>query len=485
MSGISILDWIIIAAYFVLTIIIGQMATKKVNTTKDYLVGGRKVGKFQSAISTAAADIGGSSLIGAAGLSYTIGIAGGWWNLSAVPAWIILGLTMAGGFRKLALTTVPELFEKRYDKKTRIIAAIATLLNCSLGITAQILVAGIAFTTLTGLPMVYTVIVSASVFVFYTSTGGLLAVIWTDIMHYFVLMGGILIAILIGIPKIGGWNHLVNTVPHSYWNLGAMGWSDPIGWVALCFFAYATNQQYIQRLFAAKDESTARFAYIYTGVNYIFYAFIISIIGMIAFVITPGLKDSQMALPTVITNVLPIGVKGLLLAAILSASMNCASSSLNSATAIFSIDIYKRFLNKDVDDKKLLKISRIATVCIAVGALTTSYFIKNIVHVVVLSGLISGAGMFFPIILGVNNKRVNAYGGFWAIVVGSVIAVTDNYLWYNKLGGLIGHLHPMILGSIISLVVLLIVSYITPPPTEEKLKFLECLDKSVVETETT
>ncbi|ATW24811.1 sodium:solute symporter family protein [Candidatus Formimonas warabiya] len=483
MSGISVFDWVIIAAYFIGTIVIGQMATKKVHTTEDYLIGGGKVGKFQSAVSTAAADIGGSSLVGAAGLSYSLGIAGGWWNLCAVPAWIILGVTMAGGFRKLALTTVPELLEKRYDEKTRIITAIASLLNNALGITAQIIVAALAFTTLTGIPKEYTLIVSTAVFVLYTAAGGLLAVIWTDIMHYMVLMGGVLLAVLIGIPKAGGWSHIVSTVPSSYWDIGAMGWSDPLGWIALCFFSYATNQAYIQRLFAAKDESTARFAYLYTGVNYIFYAAIVSIIGIIAFVIAPGLEDTEMALPTVITQVLPIGVKGLLLAAILSATMNCASSALNSSTAIFSIDLYKRFYNKDVDDQKLLWASRVATVCIAVISLVASYLIQSVVEVIVLANLVCGAGTFFPIILGMYNRRVNAYGGLWAVIIGSVVAVAGNYLWYGKIGGLLGAVHPMIIGSIVSLVVLLVVSYLTPPPPKEKLEFLDSLNLTVEEIE--
>ncbi|MHC1720360.1 MAG: sodium:solute symporter [Clostridiaceae bacterium] len=476
MSGVTTIDWIIIALYFIGTILIAKLATKRVTNTSEYLIGGGKIGKFQSAISIASSDIGGSSLVGAAGLAYAYGLAGGWWNWCAVPAWFFLGKFLAGGFRKLALTTVPELLEKRYDKNIRLLAAILSLLSAMIAITVQVVVASLVFTTLTGLPEHYSTIIITIIFVAYTASGGLIAVIWTDIMHYFVLIAGIILTVIISIPLLGGWSHLVNSVPSSYWNIGNLGWSAPIGWIFMCFFIYCTTQQYIQRLFAAKDESTARFSCYFTGINYIIYGLLVALIGICGYILVPGLNDSQQVLPEMIRTALPVGLKGLVLAAILAATMNVSASMLNACTALFSIDIYKRFVNQNVDDKRLLHVSRIATVCIAFCSMAISYGLKNIVDLVVLCGLIYSAGVFFPILIGMNNKRVNSYGAISAMISGGIMALVSNFILYNKVQGFLGSLHPYIVGGIVSLAILLFISYLTPAPSKENLEFFDSIN---------
>lgn len=480
-GAISVLDYLIILGYFVAVIYIGKWASSKVKTAEDFHLGGRAMGKLETALSTAATDFGGSGLVGAAGLAYAIGLAGGWWDLAATPAWIILGLTLAAGFRRLALCTVPEFLEKRYGASTRIIAAVFHIAGTTFGITAQTIVAALAFTTLTGIPEKYTVLIASIVFVAYTAAGGLVAVVWTDVMQYFVLMAGVVIALPLAIVKAGGWGNITTTVPASFWDLGAMGWMEPLAWIAMCFFAYGTSQYFVQRLFAAKDEATAKFAYVFTGVNYIFYAFIVAILGIAAAVISPGLENSEMAIPVVIREALPIGLKGLFLAAILAATMSTSASMLTACSSMFTVDIWQRLIKKDGDDKHYLAVARWATVIIAIVSLVATYSIKGVVALIVLSNLIYSAGVFFPVVFGMYSRRVNVYGATSAIVIGGIIAVTSKFLWYGKIGGLFGALHPMFTGSLTALAVLFIVSYLTPKPAGDKVAFLDQMDVSVSE----
>jgi SSS family solute:Na+ symporter len=479
MESITWFDWVIIIAYFVAVIYIGKWATSQVKDEQDYLLAGKSLGKIPAAFSTAATDFGGAGLIGAAGLAYSKGLAGGWWDLCAVPAWIILGLTLAAGFRKLALCTVPELLEKRYNSTTRVVTAVLHLLGTGVSVTAQMVIAALAITTLTGIPKEYTLIFATVIFVIYTTAGGLIAVVWTDVMQYLVLMIGIIVALPLAIVKAGGWSHIVATVPASFWDLGAIGWMEPLAWIALCFFSYSTSQFFVQRIFASKDESTARFAYVFTGINYFFYAFIVAVLGICAAVICPGLEDTQMAIPVVIKYALPVGLKGLLLAAILAATMSTSSSMLNACSSIFTIDLYKRFMNKNATEQQTLRVARWATLIIAAFSFLVSFSMEGVIEIVVLANLIYSAGVFFPLVLGMYSKRVNAYGAVSGIVIGGGFAVYSNFMLYGKVGGLFGALHPMFVGSLTSLIILLVVSFLTPKPEPEKVDWVNNLDATV------
>lgn len=468
MNSLHWIDWVIVLSFFIALLTIGNLASKKVLTNMDYMLAGKSAGRISAAISTAATDFGGVGLIGGVGLVYSVGISGVFWNLAAAPAWIVLGIIIAAPLRKLALTTVPEYLEKRYDSKTRFIATILHLVGIILSITAQTIVAGLAITALTGISKEITVIIATIVFVIYTAAGGLVAVIWTDIFKYVILMLGVLIAAIFSLNAGGGWNQITLSLPDSYWDIGALGWMEPLAWVALGFYTYGTNQAFIQRIFACEDEKIARFSYIYTGINYVIYAAIITMIGLGAAVVVPGLSDPEMAFPVIVRDVLPIGVRGLLIATILSATMSTSSSVLNAATTIFCIDIYKRIINRNAKEKRLLKVARLSTVVIACISLMTTYILQGIIDIIILASLIYSVGVFFPIIIGIFNKRVNAEGAFSAIVLGGLSAVISNYLLYDKAGGILSELHPMFTGSIVSLSTLIIVSHIKLKSMEKK-----------------
>lgn len=472
-------DVIIIAAYFVAVLMIGKWSMSKVKTASDFHIGGRNMGKLETALSTAATDFGGSGLVGCAGLAYAIGLAGGWWDLCATPAWIVLGLTMAAGFRRLALTTVPEFLEERYGMSARVIAAVLHLAGTTFSLTAQMVVAAMAFSVLTGISQDITIIIATAVFVIYTAAGGLVAVVWTDVMQYFILMIGVAIALPLAIVNAGGWSNIVATVPASYWDLGAMGWMEPAAWIAMCFFTYSTSQFYVQRLFAAKDEATARFAYVYTGINYVFYGFAVAILGIAAAVLFPGLENQEMAVPLIIKEVLPIGIKGLLLAAILAATMSTAASMLTACSSMFTVDIWQRLIKTNADDKHYLLVARVATVVLAALSLLASYTMQSVVALIVLANTIYAASIFFPLLFGMYSKRVNAQGAVAAILFGGVMAMLSHFVWYGKVGGLFGALHPMFTASLSALIVLFIVSYLTPAPPAEKIKYLDRLNVSV------
>lgn len=190
------IDITVLVGFLILLIAIGRWAGARVHTSLDYHLAGRRLGKWPVTLSLAATEFNGSGLVGGAGLAYTIGVAGSFWNLAAVPAWILLGFTVAVAFRELALYTVPEFLGERFDPRARRLASFSQLASGIIFLAVQILVSSMALSSLLGIPRTMAALLVTVVFVVYTFAGGLLAVVWTDVVCYFVLMA----AVVIGCP---------------------------------------------------------------------------------------------------------------------------------------------------------------------------------------------------------------------------------------------------------------------------------------------
>lgn len=136
-------------------------------------------------------------------------------------------------------------------------------------------------------------------------------------------------------------------------------------------------------------------------------------------------------------------------------------------------------MNKNATEQQTLRVARWATLIIAAFSFLVSFSMEGVIEIVVLANLIYSAGVFFPLVLGMYSKRVNAYGAVSGIVIGGGFAVYSNFMLYGKVGGLFGALHPMFVGSLTSLIILLVVSFLTPKPEPEKVDWVNNLDATV------
>ena len=167
------LDVAVLVAFLAVLLAIGRWASGRVHTSLEYHLCGRRLTRLPVALSLAATEFNGSGLVGGAGLAYTVGVAGSFWNFSAVPAWLLLGFTVAVAFRKLALYTMPELLERRYGPGARRIASLSQIASGILFIGVQILVSTLTLSTLLGVPRIPAALVVTGVFVAFTFAGGL------------------------------------------------------------------------------------------------------------------------------------------------------------------------------------------------------------------------------------------------------------------------------------------------------------------------
>ncbi len=447
------LDAAILVAFLIGLMVIGRWASGRVHSSLDFHLAGRRLGVVPVTLSLAATEFNGSGLVGGAGLAYTVGIAGVFWNFSAVPAWIILAFTVAVAFRKLALYTVPEFLGNRYDTRARRLASASQLASGIIFLAVQILVSTLALSTLLGVPKLAATLVITTVFVLYTYSGGLLAVVWTDVACYLVLMVSVVVGAVLALHHAGGIDGLHQALPPEAFDIGQLGVMEPLAWVALCFFSYGTDQAYLQRVFASRETSTARIAYTYTGLNYLVFGGAVAVLGMSAAALLPDLAQHDEALPALIKLIFPPGVRGLFLTGIVAATMSTSSSFLAAGSSLFAKDIYEPLRRRECSERHLLRVSRLATVGIAAVAVVIASTAPRVVDAVVLSVLVSHAAIFFPVLAALYWKRVAPAAGFWAILAGALGGLVSHFFLFQKVA-FVGAVHPLFFGPALSILAL-------------------------------
>lgn len=354
----NIADILGVAAIFVIIGYVGYRSSREVQCVDDFTLAGSRLGRIQAGFSMAATEFGGSSLIGAMAYCYTIGIAGAWWDWAAVPALVLLGVFFAGKIKLPRMVTVTEFFERRYNRPTRTLATIMHLLAIVTQLSTQFMVGAVALNGVLSVPKTLGLLLSVTFVVLYTMGGGLIAVVNTDVVQFIIIVASIAVALPIALSHTGGLAGLSAALPDGFLSFGNIDAATVISWCLFCFFTYATNQHYIQRVLAAKDAATARFAFVFTGASYFVYGLAVALLGVCIVVLLPGISDPNMGYALLIESYMPAGVAGLILGGIFAASMSTADSMLLAASTLFVNDIYNPFFRrrKDSDDGALRTI---------------------------------------------------------------------------------------------------------------------------------
>ena len=466
-----IADIIGVAAMFLIIAFVGWRSSKKVKNINDFTLAGSGLGKIQAGFSMAATEFGGSSLIGAMALCYSIGVAGAWWDWSAVPALIILGLFFAEKIKLPNLVTITDFFEKRYNYPTKLMASFMHILAIATQISAQFMVGAVALNGIFGVPKTVGILISVVFALVYTMSGGLLSVVNTDVVQFIMIIGSILIALPISIYHAGGFEGLAAGLEQVFLSFGNIDYKTVISWCLFCFFTYATSQHYIQRVFASKDKSTAKFAFVFTGVMYIIYGLIISLIGVCIVVLIPNLSDPNTGYTMLIKNFMPSGIAGLILGGIFAASMSTADSMILAASTLFVNDIYTPLIAKNKEAKNSLVTIRIVTLIVCVVSVIISMFMDNIVDIMYLGGLFYSTSVFFPLIIGMKWRRATAPAAIISIIASVTVGLLAELGFDGSVSGVFS-LPSNVLSALTSLIVFIIVSLMTKKPDEKKLEFL-------------
>ncbi|MDH4055322.1 MAG: sodium:solute symporter family protein [Gammaproteobacteria bacterium] len=436
--SLQTLDLFAIGAYFVVLIWIGLRVARRERgsgESESFLAADRNMGLLQTTASTAATDLGGGFSIAMGGLGFTLGISGSWLIAISGLSVVLVSFLMVPKVKRWAdrvrgLTT-GDLFETRFDRRTGTLAAVVIGIAWFTFAGGQIIAGAKLLQATVGLDLTIAVVLSGSVILAYTALGGLKAVIYTDVFQMIVLLIGIIfIAVPIGLHAVGGWSGIVehftaNPETASLVDWGAVSWQELLGWFFAIFPVWFISIAAMQRIVAARDEKTARRAFLLTGVPIEWPLFAIgsTLIGLIARMLMPELQDAEMATPMIIMELLPVGVAGIVIAAYIAAVMSTADSVLMGPVAIYTNDIYRKFLRPDASEQALVRVARAATLVLGVLSIGMAYLVPNVLELILYAYTFGAAGLFFPMLGLLFWPRTTASGAFWSMLGGGCSAV--------------------------------------------------------------
>src|SRR5687768_13689817 len=344
-------DLSVFIVYMLVTMVLGfWVAGKDRKTTRGYFLGDKKLPWYVVATSMIAADISSDDLIANAGGAYQYGIVvgiGSWnaWIIYSLLIWIFLPYYVRSG-----LFTLPQFLERRYNSTCRYIFALFLVVGYVAAILGGTLYAGgLSLQSMLNMNLTWAIDFFAVTTGAYTIYGGLKSAAWTDFLQVCLLLtAGILIPVL-GLQRIGGLSALMNEHPQKFQMfLPPTHERFPItgvftGFLTVGIWYSCTSQHMVQRVLGAKDEWHARMGVVGAGFLRIITPFFFALPGIIAYKIFPNLERPDMAYLALVKELIPTGLRGLILAGMAAALMSNVSSVLNSASTIFTMDLYKKY----------------------------------------------------------------------------------------------------------------------------------------------
>lgn len=471
------IDISIFSLYMIVLLSIGFYFLKKNKNADDYYVGGRNMGSLHVGLSVVATDVGGGFSIGLGGLGFVMGISGSWMLFTGlIGAWLsavflIPKVSKLENFK--TLYTLPQIFENFYSRKVAIVAGIISAIGY-IGFTASQILAGakLASASFVSLDLDTALLIMGIIVVAYTFLGGMKAVIYTDFIQWMVLMAGlILIGIPLGYVAVGGYDVITSTVKSEMLTLTNVRWQDLLNWAVTIIPIWFVGMTLYQRIFACKDEKTAKRAWYIAGIfEYPFMAFMGVMLGLFARVgAEQGMftylgfadatqLDPEMGLPLLLRTILPVGLMGLMMSAYFSAIMSTADSCLMAASGNVVTDILDRFFNVSGNHKRFLRVSQIMTLVIGIFALFLATTMTNVLELMLYSYAFMVSGLFIPLIGAFYWKRSSTVAAFWAMLIGGLTTITLIIASFN----LPFDLDPNIFGLSASAIVFILLSYQFP-----------------------
>ncbi|SDY34786.1 solute:Na+ symporter, SSS family [Citreimonas salinaria] len=337
------IDYTIVLVYFVAVIAHGLYVSRKLEGGADsYFLAGRSLPWYLIGFSLFASNMSGSSFVGLMGGSYDNGVAMFNYEWTAAFVLILFAIFILPSFLRARIGTVPEFLEERYDVRSRRAFSLFTIMAILFIDTAGALYAGgLVISNVTGYLNLWTAIaVLALVAGIYTILGGLSAVVVTDTVQALLLIAGAAVLFWIGLNEIGGWQELFVGIPEEKQHLilpasdDFLPWTGLWGVVLLGFYYWSINQFVVQRTLGAKDLREGQIGALFAGFLKIPNLFLMILPGLIALKLYPDLETPDLAFPTLAFDLMPIGVRGLIIAALIAAIMSSLDSAMNSASTL-------------------------------------------------------------------------------------------------------------------------------------------------------
>lgn len=485
----STLDWTVIAVYLGCTLGLAGWLSRRQATPADYYVGGRQLPWWALAISILATQSSANSFIGIP--AYVALVPGGGLNwlqyeLSLPLAMIIVMVVLVPVLRGLAVISVYEYLEHRFDRTTRIVLSVIFLLSRGMATGVALYAAALVVEVCTGLPLQWAIVITGGITVIYDTMGGMRAVVWTDVIQMVILLGGIVLCIVIAAEQAGGVGAILAAQDPA--RLAAVEWAHGLGdgaraplWgfvaggLVLYISYYGVDQSQAQRTLSATNVTGAQRALLLNGMTRfpltLAYAGLGLAIGAVAMQ-QPALRDAvpahrlDMLVPRFIELYLPSGARGLVVAALLAAAMSSLDSALNSLSAATLRD----FVEPHIGSARALRASRLVTVAWGVVIVGFGLTVGDIATSVVEGINRIGALFYGPLLAAFACGILDSRARGPAVLAGVFAGLAINILLATMLGAKLFWMWWNISGLMVALAVTFVVSRMLAPPDPAQLR---------------
>ena len=438
------LDWGILIAYFLILLGIGIWASTKRKKGSSLFLAENSLRWHHIGFSMWGTNVGPSMLIASASAGYTTGIVSGNFSWYAFVFICLLAFVFAPRYLGTRITTLPEFMGKRFGQSTRNMLAWYTIVTILISWLALTLFAGgILIRQIFDIPMWQSALILLVISAFFTMAGGLKAVAYTNVYQMVLLIVVSATLTFVGLYKVGGVEALAAKVPADYWNLFKPN-DDPafpwlpilLGYPIMGVWFWCTDQSMVQPVLAARNLKEGQLGANFTGWLKILDVFLYILPGILCLALYPGLANPDEAYMTMVTNLFPVGMVGLVLAVLTAALVSTVGSALNALSTVFTMDIYVKKFEPDATQKKIIRVGQVVTLIGALISVIITIAIDSIKGLNLFNVFQSVLGFIAPpmaavFLFGVFWKRTTTLAADLALTVGTVfsIGVGILYLW--------------------------------------------------------
>ncbi len=437
MNTISLqtLDYWVIALYIISLMVIGFYVSFRKRHTQDLFLGGRSLSWPNVGLSIFGTNITPSMMLASCGIAYTSGMVAANFEWLAFMFLFLLAMVFLPYYMNTRISTMPEFIERRFNRSCKsYLSYYALFTTIVLWLGAALYPGGILMSQITGWPLWGSLLFLTAIATSFTVAGGLTAVVITDSFQSVLMILTSFVLLILGLVKVGSIDAIQSQVPATFWKLFRPS-SDPefpwhaiiLGYPVIGIWFWCTDQTIVQRVLGAKNLKEGQLGAVFAAYLKILTPFLFYIPGVLCFILYPGIEDSNHAYLTLVSNLMPAGLVGLVVAILMAALVSTIDSALNSFSTVFTLDIYKNRIRPLATDRETRWIGRLTTLAIAGFGILIALAMDGVGRD--LWNLIQGIIAFFAppmasvFLIGILWRRATSRSALITLIGGSILSV--------------------------------------------------------------
>lgn len=420
------LDYIIVLAYLAGILVLGLYVSTGIKNIQQYAVANRAYPAFIVFATLSASFIGGGFTLGNAEKVFMFGLV----NVAALWGFSIKELLVAKYIapkmdKYRDAISVGDIMQKAYGKPAKFITGILAVVVCTGIVGAQVGAIGYVFEVFLNIPQIWGILLGCGIVIIYVTFGGIKAVVITDVVQFIILAVGVPLALFFGIQMAGGLGAIKAAIPADHLSFpGSMPWVAFISLFLVFLLGETLVPPYVQRLLLGKNSDAVAKGTLWSGLFSFPFFLMTGMMGLVALTLNPELNPN-LAMPYVIEQALPIGLRGLVVAAIISVVMSSADSFLNSAAVAFTHDVIKPLRETALSEKSELLLAKVVTFAMGVGAVFLATSIQSIMDLLIYAYQFWAPVILIPLIAAVFGYKTSTK----QFILAGMVGVSTQIVW--------------------------------------------------------